>query len=266
MTVKIFMLIFAFLIVGAIIDYVKNVREQQQIKNRKERIRLQSIFVRAKFLLNGISLLPLTVVSTVVCLERTLLVLNKLIALKPSENLRAVKVDIQRRLKNFRAQSTDGHLYSLLSVPYTVNEQQAMLKQSILLAMTLKVDLHKGYISANVLQDELDQISILKERLMASILNKQAMQELESKHYDRALALNDQAITLLLKIQSFDENVVDLINITVDEIKLVNEGIGGVIQEKNHDFYEKHKEESRQPQEDIHERDDGLSRILSNAY
>jgi hypothetical protein len=266
MTFKISILIFVLLLFGGIVDYVKNRREEQRVKNKKEIIRLQSILFRAKRLLNGISLLPLTVISTIVCLERTLLVINNLIALKSADNLLEVKADIQRRLTNFRAQSTDGHLYSLLSVPYTENEQQAMLKQSLLLAMTLKVDLHKGYMSVNVIQSELDQLSILKERLMSAIFNKHAMQELENKRYDKAFALNNQAITLLLEIKSIDENVVDLINITVEEIKLVNEGIGGVIQEKSHDFYEKHKEETRKSKEEIHESDDGLGRIFSNVY
>jgi len=221
---------------------------------------------RVKRLLNGISLLPLTVVSTIVCLERILVALNNLIALKSAGNLQEVKADIQRRLTNFRAQSTGEYIYSLLSMPSTENELQAMLKQSLQLAMILKVDQHKGYIPANVIQDELDQLSILKERLMSAIFNKHAMQELERKHYDKALSLNNQAITLLLDIKSNDENVVDLINITVKDIQLVNEGVAGVIQEKSHDFYEKHKEEARQPTEDIHERDDGLGRFLSNSY
>jgi len=266
MTVKITILIFILILLGALVDYVKDRREKQRLKNKKEIIRLQSILFRVKRLLNGISLLPLTAVSTVVCLERILVALNNLIALKSAGNLQEVKADIQRRLANFRAQSTDGHIYSLLPVPYTENEQQAMLKQSLRLAMILKVDQHKGYISVNVIQDELDQLSILKERLMSAIFNKQAMQELERKHYDKALALNNQAITFLLEIKSKDENVVDLINITVDEIQLVNEGIVGVIEEKSHDFYEKHKEEARQSEEDIHEKDDGLGRLLSNSY
>jgi len=266
MTVKITILIFILILLGAIVDYVKDRREKQRLKNKKEIIRLQSIMFRVKRLLNGISLLPLTVVSTIVCLERILVALNNLIALKSAGNLQDVKADIQRRLANFRAQSTDGYIYSLLPMPYTENELQAMLKQSLQLAMILKVDQHKGYIPANVIQDELEQLSILKERLMSAIFNKHAMQALERKHYEKALSLNNQSITILLEIKSNDENVVDLINITVKDIQLVNEGVAGVIQEKSHDFYEKHKEEARLPEEDIHERDDGLGRLLSNSY
>ncbi|MCP4324299.1 MAG: hypothetical protein GY787_21060 [Alteromonadales bacterium] len=262
MTIKISILIFTLLLLGALVDYVKHQREKKRVKDQKEIIRLQSILFRAKRLLNGSSLLPLTVVSTLVCLERILAVLNKLKVLKSSGSLREVEAEIQFRLTNFKALSTDGHLYSLLPIPDTENKQQSMLKQSLLLAMTLKVDLNKGYACANIIQEELDQLAILKERLISSIYHKNAMQKLENKDYERALSLNNKAIELLSKIKCTDENVIDLNNIAMNEIQLINEGLNGVIQEKSHDFYEKHKEEVRQAQEDIHEKDDGLGRMF----
>ena len=92
------------------------------------------------------------------------------------------------------------------------------------------------------------------------------MQALESKYYDNALTLNNQAIVFLLEIKCINENVVELINITVEEIQLITDGIAAVIKEKSHGFYEKHKEESRQDNESIHDGDDGLGRIFDNAY
>ena len=267
MAVIISILIFALLLLGMLVDYVTNLREKQRVINKNKRVRLQKILFRAQRLLNGRSVLPLTVVSAVICLERTLVALNRLLYLKSTKSLREIKAEIQNILANFRSLPVTGeHFYSLLPMPHTEQDLQAMLKQSMLLTMTLKVDLYKGYVSIDVIQDELEQLSILKARLTSAITNKFAMQALESKYYDNALTLNNQAIVFLLEIKCINENVVELINITVEEIQLITDGIAAVIKEKSHGFYEKHKEESRQDNESIHDGDDGLGRIFDNAY
>jgi hypothetical protein len=267
MAVIISILIFALLLLGVLIDYVTNLREKQRVINKNKRVRLQSILFRVQRLLNGRSILPLTVASAVVCLERTLVALNSLLYLKSTISLREVKAEIQQKLINFRSlQATGEHFYSLLPLPPNEQELQAMLKQSMLLTMTLKVDLYKGYVGIDVIQDELEQLSVLKARLTSSISNKRAMLALESKHYDKALALNDQAITFLLGIKCLNENVVELVNITVEEIQLINDSIAAVIKEKSHSFNEIHKEEAQQVNENIHDRDDGLGRVFDNLY
>ncbi|MFT5756421.1 MAG: hypothetical protein ACI9LM_001138 [Alteromonadaceae bacterium] len=263
MAVIISILIFSLLVFGMLVDYVTNLREKQRVINKNKRVRLQSILFRAQRLLNGRSILPLTVVSAVVCLERTLVALNSLLYLKSTKNLQEVKAEVQHKLVNFRSLALTGeHFYSLLTIPHSEQELQAMLKQSILLTMTLKVDQYKGYVSIDYIMDELDQLSILKARLTSAIINKHAMQALESKHYDRALTLNDQAVAYLLEIKCTNENVVELVKETVEDIQLINIGIAAVIEEKSHHFYEKHKEEARQDNDNIHEGDDGLARVF----
>jgi len=267
MAVIISILIFALLLLGILVDYVTNLREKQRVINQNKRVRLQAILFRVQRLLNGRAVLPLTVASAVVCLERTLVALNNLLQLKSTKNLQEVKAEIQHKLTNFRSlPATSEHFYSLLALPNNEQELQAMLKQTMLLTMTLKVDLYKGYIAFDVIQDELEQLSVLKARLTSAITNKHAMQSLENKRYDNAFALNEKAISVLLEIKCINENVVELISVSVEDIQLVNEGISAVIKEKSHGFYEKHKEEARQADENIHEKDDGLGRVFENEY
>jgi hypothetical protein len=250
-----------------LIEYVTNLREKQRVINKNKRVRLQSILFRVQRLLNGRSVLPLTVASAVVCLERTLVALNSLLYLKSTTSLREIKAEIQQKLTNFRSLSaTDEHFYSLLPIPHNEQELQVMLKQSMLLTMTLKVDLYKGYVSVDVIQDELEQLLVLKARLTSSISNKRAMQALEGKHYDNALALNEQAIAFLLGIKSINENVVELVNVTIEEIQLINDSIAAVIKESSHGFCEKDEEEIQPLNENIHDRDDGLGRVFDNVY
>jgi len=267
MAVILSIFIFILLLLGILVDYVTNLRKQRQIIIKNKRVRLQSILFRVQRLLNGRSVLPLSVVSAVVCLERTIMALNSLLNLKSTKKLREIKAEIQEKLANFRSMpSTDEHFYSLLPMPTTEQELKITLKQSLLLTATLKADLYKGYFPSDVIQDELAQLTILKARLTSAIKNKYAMQALASKHYDNALTLNNQAIEFLLEIECLNDNVCELINQTVKEIELINDGITAVIDEKSHSFYEKYKEDTRQPNENIHERDDGLGRIFENEY
>jgi len=267
LAVIVLIIVCSLLFLGILVDYVKNIRANKRAILNKKRLRLRAILFRAQRLLNGRSLLPLTVGSSIVCLERTLVVLNSLLNLKAIKNIQEVKVDIQQKLTNFRTQAnSEEHFYSTLAIPYEYSEQLAMLKQSILLTMTLRVDKDKGYYSNIVLQDELAQLAILQDRLRASLLNYQAIKELECKQYEKAIALNNQAIKLLAEVESENESLIDLLKVTIEDIQSRNDAIEAVIVEKSHDFYEKLKEEPRQLTDSIHDTDDGLDRIFDPQY
>ncbi len=267
LAVIVLIVVCSLLFLGILADYIKNIRANKRAILNKKRLRLRAILFRAQRLLNGRSLLPLTVGSSIVCLERTMVVLNSLFNLKALKNIQEVKVDIQQKLSNFRSQeNSENHFYSTLALPYEYSEQLAMLKQSILLTMTLRVDQSKGYYSSTVIQHELEQLSILQDRLRAALLNFQALKELEIKRYDNAIALNNQAIKLLAAVESTNESLLDLLKVTIEDIQARNDAIEAVIVEKSHDFYEKLKVEPRKLTDDIHDTDDGLDRIFDPEY
>jgi len=246
---------------------VKDISDKKRSIVNQKRLRLRAILFRAQRLLNGRSLLPLSVASAIVCLERTLVSLNSLLSLKKGNNEQKMKADIQRRLTNFRSlPSTEEYFYSTLAIPFEYTEQLAMLKQSLLLTMTLKVDQFKGYFSSNVLQDELEQLSILQDRLRASLLNIQAIRELESKKYDKAITLNNQAIKLLAAVESTNESLIDLLKVTIEDIQARNDSIEALSIEKSHDFYKKDEAEALQTTLSIHDADDGLETIFDSHY
>ena len=253
-------IVFALLMFGVFVDYVTTVREKNQASKNKKIARLQSSLSRGQHLLNGRLCLPLTVMSSVVCLERSIAALNALLTLNTTPGRLEAKADLERKLNNFNSlPATQAHFYSLLPLPGLLKEQVNMLKNTSLLSMILKVEQSNGYAAIDAIQDELNQLDILSTRLRSSIYSLQAMQTLEKKNYSKAKALSDKAMALLVTISCDNESVTELVNTQVEELQLVNEGISGVIDEKNHTFYDKFKDEVRQQDEG----GDGLHRVVN---
>lgn len=253
-------IVFALLMFGVFVDYVTTVREKKQANKNKKILRLQTALNRGQHLLNGRLSLPLTVTSSIVCLERSLAVLDALITLDSSPRRLEVKTDLTKKLANFNSlDDSQAHFYSLLSLPSNLNDQIKMLKNGSLLTMVLKVEQSNGYVSIDAIQDELSQLDILNTRLRASIWGLQATQLLEKMSYKKAQSLGEQAMSLLVSIKCDNEMVTELIDDQITTLQLVNDGIRGVIEEKDHTFYDKFKDEVRQQDE----AGDGLHRAVN---
>lgn len=239
-------IVFSLFILGVFVDYVTTKRDKNQADKNKRIVKLQSILYRGQHLLNGRLCLPLTVMSSVVCLQRTLAALNAIIRLESTVHRLEVKADLDKKLANFNSlPATQAHFYSLLALPQNLKEQIRMLKSSALLVMVLKVEQSNCYVSIDSNQAELDQLDILNTRLRSSIYGLQAMEMLEKKSYAKSKALSDKAMALLVVLKCDNEEVTALINEQITALQLINDGIAGVIDEKNHAFYDKFKDEAR---------------------
>ncbi|NQZ26110.1 MAG: hypothetical protein HRT55_07320 [Colwellia sp.] len=239
-------IVFALFMLGIFVDYVTTKREKNQTDKNKRIVKLQSVFFKGQHLLNGRLCLPLTVLSSVVCLQRTLAALNAIIRLESTVHRIEVKADLDKKLANFNSlPATQAHFYSLLALPQNLKEQVKMLKSSALLVMVLKVEQSNGYVSIDSNQAEVDQLDILNTRLRSSIYGLQATEMLEKKSYGKSKALSDKAMALLVVLKCDNEEVTTLIDEQIAALQLINDGIAGVIDEKNHTFYDKFKDEAR---------------------
>lgn len=253
-------IVFALFILGIFVDYITTKREKNKSDKNKKIVKLQSIFLKGQHLLNGGLTLPLTVLSSVVCLQRSLAALTAIIRLESTPHRLGVKADLDKKLANFNAlPATQAHFYSLLPLAQNHEEQIKMLKNSSLLAMTLKVEQSNGYVSIDSNQDEVNQLEILTSRLKSTIYSQQALDMLEKKSYSKAKALSDKSMALLVAIKCDNENVAALLDGEITALKLINDGITGVIEEKDHTFYDKFKDEARLQEE----AGDGLHRAVN---
>ncbi|MCJ8294708.1 MAG: hypothetical protein MJK15_09910 [Colwellia sp.] len=253
-------IVFALLLFGIFVDYITTTREKNQADKNKKIVKLQSVFIKGQHLLNGRLCLPLTVLSSVVCLQRSLAALNAIIRLESTVYRLEVKADLDKKLVNFNSlPATQAHFYSLLALPQNLKEQVKILKNSALLVMVLKVEQSNGYVSIDSNQAEVDQLGILNTRLRSSIYGLQAMEMLEKKSYGKSKALSDKAMALLVVLKCDNEEVTTLIDEQIAALQLINDGIAGVIDEKNHTFYDKFKDEARLEDGS----NDGLHRAVS---
>jgi len=255
------LLIFSLLL-GLLVEYSNSIKVRKQASNNKINARLQSIIARGQHLLNGCSSLPLTPLSSIICLERILKALNALIKTNCTQSRLDLKAELESKLNQFRKLAAmRDNFYALLTIPDAEKELLMMAKHCMTLVMTLKVEQSKNYLSVTDVQKELEQLDILATRLKSSILNIQAIRALDCKLYDKSYALNEKAIALLEQIKSTDNAIINVINTTIDKFKLINDGISGVIEVNSHDFYEKYRNDVQHEEKNIHERSDGLEKL-----
>ena len=254
---------------GVFLDYLTTLRERNLKDKNRKTVKLQNALAKSQRLLNGRTVLPLSVMSSIVCLERSLIAVRGLINLASTESRIEALKDINKKLNNFKAlEPTLPYFYALQEVPTIAEEQARMLKQSMLLVIILKVEHAKGRLSVEELKQEVSQLDILIARLKSTLYSGQAMQYLELKDYLKAQALTDKAIDLLASVLCENSEVKQLIEDDMAKLALLNDGVGGVIDEKSHTFYDKFKgqdQESEPPKKEskfFTEDDDGLDGIF----
>jgi hypothetical protein len=252
-------------ILGVIVDYVTTIRERN-LKNKHQKIaKLQMILAKAQRLLNGRTLLPLTVTSSIVCLKRAQAVLKSLINIESTDKRRLALDEVNKKLAGFNElEQTLPYFYALLAMPVQIEEQARMLKQGMLLVIVLKVEHAKGQISVEKLTSEVEQLDILIFRLKSAVYTAQAVTKLESKSYAKAQSLTDKALEILSEINCDHEGVSELINEEMEKINLVKLSITGVVEEKNHDFYDKFKGQTDSSNTLKNELGDGLDGIFGD--
>ncbi len=227
---------------GVFFEYISTLRQRNQNDKNRKIIKLQNVLAKSQRLLNGRTVLPLTVRSSIVCLERSHLAVSGLIDLEPTEKRLDALKDIDKKLHNFKGlEQTLPFFYAMQELPTLVEEQARMLKQTMMLVIMLKVEHAKGRLSVEQLHDEVHQLEILIARLKSCLYSAQSMQQLELKDYPKAQALSDKAMEILNSVMCENSEVKLLIENEVNNLSLVNDGISGVIDEKGHTFHDKFK-------------------------
>ena len=265
MFVTISIMIVGLFILGVVVDYVTTIRERN-LKNKHQKIaKLQMILAKAQRLLNGRTILPLTVISSVVCLKRAQAALKGLIQLENTDKRSTALNEVNKKLIGFNELApTLPYFYALLAIPSMIDEQARMLKQSMLLVIILKVEHAKGQINVEQLSTEVEQLDILITRLKSAIYIWQATMKLEKKSYAKAQSLSDKSLELLTDINGGNDEVIIIINEEIEKVKLVQLGITGVIEEKNHHFYDKFKGQNDSSNTLENELGDGLDGIFGD--
>jgi len=261
----------ALFLFGVFFEYISTLRERNQNDKNRKIIKLQNILAKSQRLLNGRTILPLTIRSSIVCLERSQLAITGLIELETTPNRLAALKDTDKKLQNFKSlEQTLPFFYATQPLPIAGDEQARMLKQSMMLVILLKVEHTKGRLSVEELQEEVSQLEMLIGRLKSCLYSNQALQQLELKEYPKAQALSDKAMELLQAITSENTEVMQLVGDAITQLTLVNDGITGVIDEKSHTFYDKFKgqDSAKEPPKKkstmFSHDDDGLDGIFGN--
>lgn len=232
----------ALFLFGVFFDYISTLRERNHNDKNRKIIKLQNILAKSQRLLIGRTILPLTIRSSIVCLERSQLAITGLIELESTPKRLELLKDSNKKLQNFKSlEQTLPFFYATQPLPDKVEEQARMLKQSMMLVILLKVEHTKGRLSVEELHEEVSQLEMLIARLKSSLYSNQAMQQLEQKEYPKAQALSDKAMELLQGITCDNAEVMQLVGDAITQLTLVNDGIVGVIDEKSHSFYDKFK-------------------------
>lgn len=256
---------------GVFYEYISTLRERNNNDKNRKIIKLQNILAKSQRLLNGRTILPLTIRSSIVCLERSHLAITGLMEIEPTPNRLDALKDSDKKLQNFKSlEPTLPFFYATQPLSVAIEEQARMLKQSMMLVILLKVEHTKGRLSVEELQEEVNQLEVLIARLKSSLYSQQAMAQLELKEYPKAQALSEKAMELLQGVSCDNPEVKQLIDDAVDKLTLVNDGITGVIDEKSHTFHDKFKgqDNAKNPAEKkstlFSEQEDGLDRIFGN--
>jgi len=262
----------ALFLFGVIFEYISTLRQRNQNDKNRKIVKLQNILAKSQRLLNGRTLLPLTVRSSIVCLQRSHLAVSGLIELEPTENRLDALKDIDKKLNNFNGlEQTNAFFYALQTVSTTADEQARMLKQAMVLVILLKVEHGRGRLSVEELHGEVNPLEILIARLKSCLYSAQAMQQLELKVYDKAQALSDKSMEMLTEISTDNQEVNLLVEEEMAKLSLVNDGITGVIDEKSHAFYDKFKgqgnsqnntEDGAKKKSTLFDHDDGLGSMF----
>lgn len=238
-------------VLGVLLDFVRTTRQRSMASRHRKILKFKAIVIKTQRLLNGQAILPLTAVSSIVCLERALIALKALADLERTKKRDGLIASIGKKLENFRALTeAEPYYYALLSIPTDLNELGRILKQAMLLLITLKVEHAKGKLSDEQLEVESHQLDILIIRLKAEIYKHQSMRYVEQKKYAKAQTLNDKAVEILGGIACEHEDVMKSITETIDSINVLNVGVTGVIEEQNHTFYDKFKKEAHEKEEE----------------
>lgn len=230
---------------GMFVDFFRTTRQRSMAARHRKIMRFKAIVVKTQRLLNGQAILPLTATSSIVCLERANIALKALAELEGTKQRQGLITNIENKLRNFQALIEDEpYYYAALNIPADINELGKVLKQTMLLLITLKVEHSKGRMNDEKLEGETKQLDILVIRLKAEIYKNQSMVNVERKKYAKAQALNDKAIEILQSVSCENEAVMTSITSAIESIKVVNMGVIGVIEEQNHTFYDKFKKEA----------------------
>lgn len=177
--------------------------------------------------------------------------LKALAELESSDQRQSLIKSIEDKLVNFRALSVDeDHYYALLPLPTDFNELCRMLKQAMLVLMTLKVQHSKGKLSDEKLEGECQQLDILIIRLKAEIYKSQSQVNIERKKYAPAQMLAEKAIELLNSVFCDNEDVMIEVISAIERISEVNSQISEAIEEQNNSFVSKFQKEADE-EEDI---------------
>ena len=258
----------ALFIFGVVFEYISTLRQRNQNDKNRKIIKLQNVLAKSQRLLNGRTVLPLTVRSSIVCLQRSHLAVTGLIELEPTERRLDALKDINKKLQNFKdLEQTQPFFYATQPTPPSADEQARMLKQTMMLVIVLKVEHGRGRLSVEELHEEVNSLEILIARLKSCLYSAQSMQQLEIKDYGKAQALCEKAMELLEGILSDNQEIKQLIEEDVAKLNLVNDGITGVIEDKNHTFHDKfkgqsHDEEPSKNKNSMFDHDDGLDGIF----
>lgn len=229
-------------VLGIFVEYVASIRRRNLNNKHRKIVKLQFSLAKGQRLLNGRTILPLTVLSSTVCLIRTRDTLNALISIDPLEKRIETLADVNHKIENFLSlPQTLPYFYSRQTIPSLAEDIPRMLKQSMLLINVLKAEHAKGNLSVENLKSEVDQLELLIIRLKASIYKIKALIELDQKNYAKAQGFSDKAMELLNNILCSDGDVVALLEQEIESIHLLNSGILGVIEEKTHIFHDRFK-------------------------
>ena len=232
----------ALFLFGVFVEYVSTMRERKSNDKNRKILKLQHVLARSQNLLNGRTILPLTVTSSIVCLERSHAAITGLIEIESTEKRIEALQETNKKLQNFKTlEPTLPFFYARQPMPTTPPEQSQLLKQSMMLVILLKVEHGKGRLSVEELNGEVTQLEILITRLKSALYSAQAMEQFELKDYPKAQALSDKAMELLQKVLCEDPEVIQLLDNEMANISLLNDGVSGVIEEKSHTFYDKFK-------------------------
>ncbi|WP_281560370.1 hypothetical protein [Thalassomonas sp. RHCl1] len=238
-------------VLGVLLDFFRTARQRSMASRHRKILKFKAIVIKTQRLLNGQAILPLTAVSSIVCLERALVALKALADLENTKKRHGLIASMEKKLENFRALTeAEPYYYALLSIPTDLNELGRILKQAMLLMITLKVEHAKGKLSDEQLEVENHQLDILIVRLKAEIYKNQSMRYVEQKKYAKAQALNDKAVEILGGLTCENEEVMKSVTEAIDSINVLNVGVTGVIEEQNHTFYDKFKKEAHEKEEE----------------
>lgn len=242
------LVIFVF---GVLLDFFRTARQRSMASRHRKILKFKAIVIKTQRLLNGQAILPLTAVSSIVCLERALVALKALADLERTTKRQGLIASMEKKLENFRnLTEEEPYFYALMNLPTDLNELGRILKQAMLLTITLKVEHAKGKMSDEQLETENQQLDILIVRLKAEIYKNQSMRYVEQKKYSKAQALNDKAVEILGGVGCDNEEVMKLITEASDSINVLNVGVTGVIEEQNHTFYDKFKKEAQEREDE----------------